>query len=425
MNSLDNGSSPNTVDRATAPIPTPTPQQICDYLYLLDRIERQVVEREARTLAPSASATLERAVCDLPPLPWPAMPRGSTDYFSAGQMRAFASAAIAQAMGLPNRDTEDGEVRAVPPRWYSREEIYQALVRMKYSDGIAQEISDWVVRHLQLAFNKGFEKGARARRPSARLDAGSFQARVRSWIFECFGAEIAGDRDERNHRFFEEAAELVQACGMTREEAHALVDYTWSRPVGETNQEVGGVMVTLAALCLANNLDMHEAAEIELARVWSRIEQIRAKQAAKSKHSPLPVELHSDDLAVDRFSAELKDKLRLSREKGRGGWEEADPTELSVMLREHVEKGDPRDVGNYCVFLWNLGKPISAAASSEGKRAVPASMDERVADIKAHLQSMAPDALHRLFESVISASYSGWQLPLQAGPDLSPERRST
>ncbi|WP_255504188.1 hypothetical protein [Caballeronia sp. EK] len=115
-----------------------------------------------------------------------------------------------------------------------------------------------------------------------------FQARVQPWLMECFGAMIAGDREERNHRFIEEALELVQACGMGASEAHQLVDYVYGRPVGEPHQEVGGVMVTLAALCLANDLDMHEAAETELARIWTKVEQIRAKQAAKPKHSPLP-----------------------------------------------------------------------------------------------------------------------------------------
>ncbi|WP_227789506.1 MULTISPECIES: hypothetical protein [unclassified Burkholderia] len=117
-----------------------------------------------------------------------------------------------------------------------------------------------------------------------------FQHRVQPWMLACFGAEISADKLERNHRFFEEAGELVQACGMTREEAHALVDYTWSRPVGEPTQEVGGVMVTLAALCLANGLCMHTAGETELARIGvpAMIEQIRAKQSAKPKHSPLP-----------------------------------------------------------------------------------------------------------------------------------------
>jgi hypothetical protein len=116
-----------------------------------------------------------------------------------------------------------------------------------------------------------------------------FQARVQPWMMACFGPEISADVMERNHRFFEESTELVQACGMTQSEAHQLVDYVYGRPVGEKYQEAGGVMVTLAALCLAQGLDMHAAGETELARIWTKVEQIRAKQAAKPKHSPLPM----------------------------------------------------------------------------------------------------------------------------------------
>lgn len=116
----------------------------------------------------------------------------------------------------------------------------------------------------------------------------TLQARVRPWMMACFGPEISADRIERNHRFLEEALELVQSCGCTRDEAHQLVDYVYGRPVGEINQEIGGVMITLAALCLAQGLDMHAAGETELARVWTKIDKIRTKQAAKPKHSPLP-----------------------------------------------------------------------------------------------------------------------------------------
>ncbi|UKJ76116.1 hypothetical protein H1Q64_17980 (plasmid) [Azospirillum brasilense] len=107
-------------------------------------------------------------------------------------------------------------------------------------------------------------------------------------MLACFGAEITADKLERNHRFLEEALELVQACGCTQGEAHQLVDYVFGRAVGEPAQEVGGVMVTLAALCHAQGIDMAEAGETELARVWTKVEAIRAKQASKPKGSPLP-----------------------------------------------------------------------------------------------------------------------------------------
>jgi Lar family restriction alleviation protein len=135
----------------------------------------------------------------------------------------------------------------------------------------------------------------------------SFQNRVQPWMAACFGAEISADAYERNHRFLEEAIELVQACGATASEAYQLVDYVYGRPVGEKVQEVGGVMVTLAALCLAQGLDMHAAGETELARIWTKVEAIRAKQAAKPKHSPLPMHIEPAS-ALGKAAATLSDE---------------------------------------------------------------------------------------------------------------------
>ncbi len=115
-----------------------------------------------------------------------------------------------------------------------------------------------------------------------------FQERVDRWLQACFGIKIARDKTERSHRFLEEALELVQACGATKSEAMQLVDYVYGREVGELRQEVGGVMNTLAALCIAHEVDMIEAGHIELDRCWTKVEKIRAKQAAKPKFSPLP-----------------------------------------------------------------------------------------------------------------------------------------
>jgi hypothetical protein len=129
--------------------------------------------------------------------------------------------------------------------------------------------------------------------------SGTFQERVRQWTLACFGQAIADDKVERNHRFLEESLELVQTLGCTRSEAHQLVDYVFSRPQGVPPQECGGVLVTLMALCNANGLTAELCGEIELERVYAKIEQIRAKQAAKPKHSPLPEPLSSAP-AVDR-----------------------------------------------------------------------------------------------------------------------------
>lgn len=118
----------------------------------------------------------------------------------------------------------------------------------------------------------------------------NFQSRAWRWAKECFGPRTqdwSGAR-ERANRFCEEALELCQALDMSREDAHQIVDYVYSRTKGEVWQEVGGTMVTLAVLCNVFRVDMDDAAIIELDRCWHNIERIRQKQAAKKKDSALP-----------------------------------------------------------------------------------------------------------------------------------------
>lgn len=65
-------------------------------------------------------------------------------------------------------------------------------------------------------------------------------------------------------------------------------------------------------------------------------------------------EPHADDIAVDRFAAAMKAKLAKKRAEGRGGWDDKDACSqlfLSCLRREHVEKGDPVDVGNIAMML--------------------------------------------------------------------------
>ena len=117
-----------------------------------------------------------------------------------------------------------------------------------------------------------------------------FQLRVGAWVYECFGTDAAEDSLEHADRFIEEALELSQTVpDFTADRAHALVDYVFSRPVGGADQEVGGVMVTLAALCNALGIDMYCAGSSEVRRVWVEIEKIREKQASKPVGSALPI----------------------------------------------------------------------------------------------------------------------------------------
>lgn len=164
----------------------------------------------------------------------------------------------------------------------------------------------------------------------------SFQRRVNDWMLQCFGADITADTRERNHRHLEESLELVQSLGCTESEAEQLVRYVYSRPPGDPQQEIGGVMVTLAALGEAAGHSMEACGEKELARVYDKSDEIRAKQAAKPKHSPLPAVVaveaapHPD---IERFSRLSAVVLQLGPESKTCGLSESSLCALQNMVR--------------------------------------------------------------------------------------------
>jgi hypothetical protein len=108
-----------------------------------------------------------------------------------------------------------------------------------------------------------------------------FQFHVDDWLHQCFGKKVAEDLHERNFRFIEEALELVQSCGMSKDDVLKLVDYVYSRLTGKKQQEVGGVAVTLSALCSAQDIDLGVEAKHELDRIYGKIDEIRRKQSRK------------------------------------------------------------------------------------------------------------------------------------------------
>ena len=68
-----------------------------------------------------------------------------------------------------------------------------------------------------------------------------------------------------------------------------------------------------------------------------------------------------DETAVAYLATAMNTKLARARAKGRSGWDTPECTQqhLSNLLREHVEKGDPVDVANYCAFLAARGEGIA------------------------------------------------------------------
>jgi hypothetical protein len=71
--------------------------------------------------------------------------------------------------------------------------------------------------------------------------------------------------------------------------------------------------------------------------------------------------LHTDDIAVDRFAEAMKKKLSEKRDQGYGGWNDKDlcpDGRLQKYLGAHLGKGDPVDIGNFAMMIWNRGESL-------------------------------------------------------------------
>lgn len=96
------------------------------------------------------------------------------------------------------------------------------------------------------------------------------QEAVGCWAQEAFGKEEATSLYQRGLRLLEEAIETGQACEVSPEHVHKLVDYVYSRPVGVLAQELGGVGTTVLALAEAAGLSADRCEEQEVTRILDK-----------------------------------------------------------------------------------------------------------------------------------------------------------
>jgi len=72
----------------------------------------------------------------------------------------------------------------------------------------------------------------------------TFQSRCWNWVASAFPKAIYNNLEERTLRFTEEALELVQAAGLSKERVLSVVEHVYAKEPGEVHQELGGSMVT-------------------------------------------------------------------------------------------------------------------------------------------------------------------------------------
>jgi len=118
---------------------------------------------------------------------------------------------------------------------------------------------------------------------SPQLTLETMQLAMVDWCERIGGPEEASTH-LRARRFLEEAIELAQACGVTAKEGRHILDYVFTRPVGEVKQEVGGVGTTLMALCNSAHLGMHQCVEDELVRIHDPAVVERCQRRQFEKH---------------------------------------------------------------------------------------------------------------------------------------------
>ncbi len=105
---------------------------------------------------------------------------------------------------------------------------------------------------------------------------------ILAWAVETFGP-VADNRHERAMRFIEEATELVQSCGLSRETVEAITERAYSRRAGQIGKELAQAGMTLEALAAHLGADLSH----EIGNEFNRVREIpkaewTARHAAKT-----------------------------------------------------------------------------------------------------------------------------------------------
>ena len=180
-------------------------------------------------------------------------------------------------------------------------------------------------------------------------------------------ASYVGHADKRAMRAAIEAARLNQGCPhvftSNQGTQHctlasvdvARADYNRAKALEREQQAKEHIRKLEAALREIMD-DIEYTSGEALVDTMNKAEAILATTSERSEDQQ-DFNQHPDNSAVDRFAAQMKEKLASARSKGRGGW--ADPAQcsgdhLAGLLADHVYRTEPGnwlDIANFAMML--------------------------------------------------------------------------
>lgn len=139
---------------------------------------------DIKTVPPNRSDIVDAAICELKSAFIDVTLHAQTAFKLVAYIESLEAAVLAAS--APTQE------KPKPPKWYAREEMVMLLRHMNYCEVIAQELADWMVRHLQFAFNKGFQVRGWGEytgcKPTSPVDAqDAVDAKRYRWLTETIG----------------------------------------------------------------------------------------------------------------------------------------------------------------------------------------------------------------------------------------------
>lgn len=134
--------------------------------------------------------------------------------------------------------------------------------------------SDSVTERRDVGFNQKSER-------LKMYDSATLAQRTSQFLLDCWPDNPVIEPKVRVLRFLEEALELAQSMGITREKALEQVEYTFGREIGDPKQEFGGTVFTLTNVGVALGLDLVTEGYRAVDEAYDRIEKIREKSKSK------------------------------------------------------------------------------------------------------------------------------------------------